>query len=188
MVVRAGEPGESPWQRAGAHLVAPTVALAQAVCELPRDHAVAVLDSALHRRLVREDELAAVRAAVRGRRGAARTAAWWDLADGRAQSPLETWARLQCRDAGVPPHDLQVAVRDGAGDVVAHGDLGWHLRDGRLLVVEVDGAGPHGTPAAVFEDRRRQNRIATTGALLLRFTAPDVRAGRVATEVRRLLT
>ncbi|WP_136518395.1 hypothetical protein [Cellulomonas telluris] len=162
-----------------ARVVDPVTALAQAVPELTREHAVAVLDSALQRGLVREDELADVRAVVRGRRGAARSASWWDLVDGRAQSPLETWARLQCRDAGVPPHDLQVAVRDATGRTIARGDLGWSLPDGRLLVLEVDGAGPHSAPRALFRDRERQNAVVATGALVLRVAAREVHAGAV---------
>lgn len=154
-------------------------ALADAVCVLPRDHAVAVVDSALHLRLLDELELAEVRALAQGRRGCRRAAGWWDLVDGRAESPLETRARLQCHDAGVPPHDLQVLVRDGAGRVVARADLGWWLPDGRLLVVEIDGVGPHGTPEALYRDRERQNAVVATGALLLRFTAADVRRGVV---------
>lgn len=187
VVVRCFDPGVTVRSRGHARLVEPVRALAQAVCELDRDHAVAVLDSAVHRRLVRDDELAVVAALVRGRRGASAVSGWWDLLDGRAQSPLETWARLQCRDEGVAPHDLQVPVRDGLGRVVAHGDLGWWLRDGRLLVAEIDGAGPHGTPDALYRDRERQNRVVGTGALLLRFTADDVRSRRVASEVRRHL-
>ncbi len=169
----------------GVRAVDAVTALAQTLPDLDRAHAVAVLDSALHRRLVDDDELPLVVDALRGRRGAAAVAPWWDLVDGRAQSPLETWARLQCRDAGIPPHDLQVAVRDASGRVVARGDLGWVLDDGRLLVVEIDGAGPHGGLEALYRDRERQNAIVATGALVLRFTAHDVRTGRVAAAVRR---
>ncbi|QCB94658.1 hypothetical protein [Cellulomonas shaoxiangyii] len=181
---RLGE-GTRVLRLGGALVVDPVSALAQAVPELSRPHAVAVLDSALQRRLVRPADLALVQRATRGRRGAARTATWWALVDGRAQSPLESWARLQCQDAGVPPHDLQVPVRDAGGRVLARGDLGWWLRDGRLLVAEIDGAGPHGTPAALFHDRARQNAIVATGAVVLRFTARDVHAGTVARTVRR---
>ena len=163
----------------GARVVVPALALAQAVCELDREHAVAVLDSAVQRGLVPGEDLSHVRALTRGRRGAARLADWWHLVDGRAQSPLETRARLQCVDAGVAPHDLQVPVRDGGGRVVARGDLGWLLADDRLLVAEIDGAGPHSTPDALFHDRRRQNEIVATGAVLVRFTADDIRSGDV---------
>ncbi len=167
----------------GALVVDPVTALAQAVCELDRDHAVSVLDSAVQRSLVGPDQVGEVRDLARGRRGSRRAAGWWDLVDGRAESPLETRARLQCRDAGVAPDDLQVPVRGADGSVVARGDLGWWLGDGRLLVAEIDGAGPHSTPQALYRDRSRQNAVVATGALLLRFTATDIRTRRVAPTV-----
>ena len=166
----------------------PVTALAQAVCELDREHAVCVLDSAVQRGLVRPEEVDDVQRRTRGRRGSRRTAAWWDLVDGRSQSPWETRARLQCHDAGVGPHDLQAPVRDRAGRVVARGDLGWWLDDGRWLVAEIDGAGPHGTLEALHRDRARQNAMVEAGAVVLRFTVADVRAGRVATTVARHLS
>ena len=168
--------GPIPTVRRGEFWVAaPEWALAQAVLELDRDHAVAVLDSALHRGVIRPDGLGVVAGLTRGRRGAGRLRAWWGLVDGRSQSPLETWARLQCVDAGVPPDELQVPIRDARGRVVARGDLGWRLTRGRWLVVEIDGAGPHTEPEALFVDRERQNDILGTGrADLLRFTGRDV--------------
>lgn len=168
--------GAMPTYRVGGFRVAsPAWALTQAVCELGRDHAVAVLDSAIHRGLLPPDRLGEVARLARGRRGAARLAGWWSLVDGRSESPLETRARLRCADAGVPPDELQVPVRDEAGRIVARGDLGWRLRGGRWLVAEVDGAGPHGTPDALFRDRWRQNAVVATGRVdLLRFTAADV--------------
>ncbi|MBF0686174.1 MAG: hypothetical protein IR158_00200 [Cellulomonas sp.] len=169
----------------GARVVEPMTALAQAVCELGREHAVAVLDSAVQQQLISAERVDDVRRLTLGRRGSRSASGWWDLVDGRAESPLETRARLQCRDAGVPPHDLQVRVRDASGRVVARGDLGWWLADGRLLVAEIDGAGPHGTPEALHRDRARQNAVVGTGALLLRFTAWDVHAGRLPATVSR---
>lgn len=168
-----------------ARVVHPVTALAQAVVELTRDHAVAVLDSAVQRHLIQPGELDDVRRLVQGRRGSRRVAPWWDLVDGRAQSPLETRARLQCRDAGLAPHDLQVPVTGADGRVVARGDLGWWLASGRLLVAEIDGAGPHGTPDALYLDRARQNAVVATGAILLRFTAADLRAGRLPPVIAR---
>lgn len=166
-----------------AHVVHPIAALAQAVCELDREHAVAVLDSALQRRVLRADEVDDVRRRVVGRRGSRRTASWWALVDGRAESPLETRARLQCHDAGLPPDDLQVRVVGRSGRVVARADLGWWRGDGRLVVAEIDGAAPHSVPDALFRDRWRQNDLVAEGVVVLRFTAADVRDGRVAPEV-----
>ncbi len=168
--------GPFPTVRRGAfQVVSPAWALAQAVCELDRDHAVAVLDSAVQRGLIRADEVGAVAVLARGRRGVARRHGWWELVDGRSQSPLETWARLRCRDAGVPPDALQVPIRDARGRIVARGDLGWRLRFGRWLVAEIDGVAPHSQPDAVYADRERQNEMLGTGSVdLVRFTARDV--------------
>lgn len=168
-------------------VAAPAWALAQAICELDREHAVAVLDSAVQLGWIRQSDLGQVRRLARCRRGAARLHSWWALVDGRAQSPLETRARLQCVDAGMAPDDLQVPVLDAHGRVVAHGDLGWRLSRGRWLIAEIDGAGPHGTPDAVYTDRIRQNAVVATGmADMLRFTARDLSGRFTATIAAQL--
>lgn len=132
--------------------------------------AVSVLDSALNRDVLPADELVTIPALIRGRRGAVAARRYLGEADARAQSPLETRARLRCVDGHVPPDVLQVPVRDRDGYLLGIGDLGWL---GAQVIGEADGAGPHGTPAAVYEDRRRQNRIANAGWMILRFTWAD---------------
>ncbi|MFG3422845.1 hypothetical protein ACIBTZ_12765 [Micromonospora sp. NPDC049460] len=91
-------------------------------------------------------------------------------ADGRAQSPLETRTRLRCVDGKVPPDVLQLMVRDDDGYLLGIGDLGWR---GPRVIAEADGRGPHGTPEAVYADRRRQNRLVNAGWTVLRFTWAD---------------
>ncbi|WP_129338006.1 hypothetical protein [Cellulomonas endophytica] len=175
-----------PTVRVGtARVASPVHATAQALPHLDRRHGVAVLDSALQRRLLVETDLAAVDALLRGRRGAAAARPLLALADGRSQSPLESWARLDLTDAGLPPDELQVPVRTADGRTVARGDLGWRLPGGRWLVAEIDGATVHGTPEAVFADRRRQNAVVATGTVdLLRFTAHDLGPrGRLVTTI-----
>jgi hypothetical protein len=161
-------------------------ALAQAVPELPRPNGLAVLDSVRRLRLLAPHELALAHDLARGRRGVASRHDLWDLADGRAESPLESFARLECVEDGIPPGTLQLPVRDGSGAVVARGDMGWQRRDGRWLVAELDGREHHDTPVAVFADRRRQNLLTGSGTVdLLRFTWHDL--GRIAATVRRHL-
>jgi hypothetical protein len=90
-------------------------ALIQALPDLPRRHGVAVLDDVLHRGLLTPLGLERVRRGLAGRRGAEEVRGWLDLADARAESPLETFARLECVDAGLPPDELQVEIRSPGG-------------------------------------------------------------------------
>ena len=163
----------------GEHFVAePVTALIQALPEWNRDTAVAVLDSALNRRRISHRDLGQIRRGVRGRRGAKKLWPWWDLVDGRADSPVETRARLECLDAGLPRPELQVRIADSQGVIVARGDMGWQRSDGSWLLVEIDGTSIHSQPSALYRDRRRHNAIALSGAhTQLRFTSADVAAG-----------
>jgi hypothetical protein len=165
-------------------------ALVQALPELDRDTAVAVLDSALNRGQLTDGSLSVVRERVRGRRGAARLHEWWPLVDRRAESPVETHARLDCHDAGIAPDALQVILRNRHGTFLARGDLGWIRADGSWVLVEIDGKTVHAQPDALYGDRTRQNRIAIgrKGTTLLRYTAVDVyRKGCIPAEVRMAL-
>lgn len=164
------------------------VALAQALCRLPRRNVVAVLDDVLRRQLLDDTGRATFVAALVGRRGCRRVRLWSGLVDPRAESALESYARLVCADGGVPPDDLQVVVTDDRGRHVARGDLGWRLSDGRWLLAEIDGQEFHDVPTALLHDRHRQNAlVATRGVEVLRFAAPDVHDGSIARTVRRVV-
>ncbi len=159
----------------GRWVAAPEWALAQAVPLLDRDHAVAVMDSIQHLGRLDPDGFACARELTRGRRGAARTHGWWALSDGRAESPLETFGRLDCHDVGVPPDDLQVEIFSELGVLLGRGDTGWRQANGRWLIGELDGRGVHELPAALLHDRSRQNDFLLDGdADVLRFTWRDI--------------
>ncbi|WP_225224312.1 hypothetical protein [Cellulomonas sp. JH27-2] len=150
-------------------------ALVQALPDLDRDTAISILDAALRARQLDDPGVARVRTALVGRRGCRRVEPWWDLVDRRSDSPLETRARLACVDGGIAPDELQVTIKDTHGRFLARGDLGWRLRGDRWLLAEIDGREPHSSPAALFEDRERQNRMLASGLVdLRRFTARDV--------------
>ncbi|MCA5894454.1 hypothetical protein LEP48_14015 [Isoptericola sp. NEAU-Y5] len=162
-------------------------ALAQAVPDLGRYHAVALMDSARHLRKISEAGFRRARSASRGRRGAARSNAWWEESDRRAESPAETWARLSCVDAGCPPDALQLVVRDRRDRFVARVDLAWVLPDGGVLLVEIDGREVHSRLEALLDDRHRQNALTGRRTVMLRFSGADAWRGRVAAQVRSLL-
>lgn len=116
---------------------------------------------------------------------------WFDLVDGRAESPLETRLRLQLADAGLAPEQLQwpvdlSSVVQEPGPTVAWLDLAWPRC---RLAVEADGAAFHRAPEALFEDRRRQNALLSLEWRLLRFTWWDVvsRGRNVAATVAHVL-
>ncbi len=173
--------------RDGRLVVPVETALAQAVPALERRTALAVLDSALRRRLVTRRGLDRAHDLARGRRGVARTHDWWGQADGRAESPAESWARADCIDAGIPPDVLQLELVDAAGKVVARCDLAWYLGGGRWLLVEVDGAVVHSAGGALFRDRARQNPLVAAGHVVLRFTGTDAWSGAVSRAVGPVL-
>lgn len=137
---------------------------------------LAVLDSALRTKLVRPGDLVGLRDGCRSRPGASATRDLWVLADGRAESPLESRVRLRCLDAGLVPDDLQLEIRDSRGGLCARVDLAFRTRrrPGRgLLLVEADGAAVHGSVDAVYRDRGRSNDLAGLGHDMLRFTYRD---------------
>ncbi|MDH2443123.1 DUF559 domain-containing protein [Amnibacterium sp. CER49] len=119
---------------------------------LPPEHAVAVLDSALHQRVIRAAELDLLAPRLPD-----------DLArllgslDGRAESGIESVGRYLLQRLGLRV-EVQVHI-DGVGRV----DL---LVEGRLIV-EIDGRENHGD----FErDRYRDGMAAMRGYRTLRFT------------------
>ncbi|MFF0719120.1 type IV toxin-antitoxin system AbiEi family antitoxin domain-containing protein [Micromonospora sp. NPDC003816] len=144
--------------------------VADVILRADRYPAVCVLDSALNKRLLTEADLASIPALIAGRRGAVAARRHLAETDGRAQSPLETRARLRCVDGGVPPDVLQVEVRDEDGWLLGVGDLGWRRA---RLIAEADGRGPHDGPQAIYADRMRQNRLVNAGWRILRFTWSD---------------
>ena len=155
---------------------------------LPRMQAVACLDSAVHLGLLDAEAIAGLGLymarrphCVAGRRR---------LAEFRigAQSPLETRVRLRACDAGLPPDELQVPIRDGDGRLLGYGDMGYRLPDGTWLIVEADGRSVHEAPEALLHDRRRQNDFLRAGAPIVRFTWADTTsAGCIPSVLRPLL-
>lgn len=131
--------------------------------------AVAALDVLLARTIVGTGELrdAAGAAAGRGSRQTWRAVA---LADPRSESQQESRLRVLLALAGLFP-DVQVTVRDDAGDFVARVDLAF--REQRIAI-EYDGAW-HGERSQFVKDRRRLNRLVAAGWTVLHVTAPDLR-------------
>lgn len=123
--------------------------------------ALAAADHALHTEMIGLDDLRqaadAIPAGARGRRMARLVA---ELADGRAESPLESMSRAVMFEHRLPRPDLQVRLEDGGG-IFGRGDFGWPG-----LVGECDGdmkygaeLSPDDPSARVRAEKRREDRI-----------------------------
>lgn len=151
----------------------PERTLRDTLLRVGRATAISLLDSALHQALIAEEDLENMEAANHGRKGCVRSRPWWNLADGRAESPLETRVRLVCADGGLPPTDLQHRFLDESGRTIAVADFWW---EGLRLIGEADGLAPHSLPEALAKDRKRQNtlQILYPGVRIVRFTWQDL--------------
>lgn len=163
-------------------------AAAQALPKLPRQNALAVLDDLARWHGFTPTRLAELHDLVRRRHGAAHVHELFGLVVACSDSPAESFARLSCIDNGAPPDDIQVRFTID-GIVVARADMVWRLPDGRWLVVEIDGVGPHSTPQALVRDAPRQNQLLASGhVIMLRFKPSDNdKPGGIGAQVAKVL-
>ena len=97
------------------------------------------------------------------------------LADigGGAQSVAELDINRMCRVCGLARPRRQVRRRD-AGGRWRYTDCEWMLRDGTVLVLEIDGAF-HMEAQSWEEDLARQRALSGTGRIIVRCTARELR-------------
>jgi hypothetical protein len=172
--------------RSGVHHRADALLVAAASFDAPRA-ACGLLAAAVQQRLVEVDALAhALELAQRTRHRRALRSAVNDISQGSQALSEIDFVRL-CRRFGLPA-PMQQAVRRESGGRRRYLDASWRRRDGRLVVVEVDGA-LHLNAKRWWADQLRQNEITLGDAIVLRFpsvivrTQPDV----VAAQLRRAL-
>ncbi len=145
----------------------------------PRIEAVAALDALMcHCRITPADVLA-VAARHPGVRGVARLPALVALADGRAESPMETRIRLALIDGGLPLPALQFPLGRYRLDLAY---------PAAMLAVEYDGEHHREQPQA-HDDLERQAYLTGRGWTVIRPTAREVLAepDAVADRVRHAL-
>jgi hypothetical protein len=93
--------------------------------------------------------------------------------EGGAESAAEIDVGKVCRRFGLPLPTRQVRRRDGAGGT-RYTDCEWTLRDGRRVVLEVDGAF-HMDVLHWQDDIARERALVATGVLVVRCTAAELR-------------
>jgi hypothetical protein len=146
---------------------------------LPGRDALAVADAALHRGLVTPQQLAVALAAQQGWPGAAQARLVVALADGRRETPLESWSAWAFAQLGVPPPRWQVTLLDADGVFLGRVDAWWDCgvageADGRAKYALPGADGHADEVAAVHDERLRETSMRRTGAGLVRWGAVDV--------------
>jgi hypothetical protein len=150
---------------------------------LPERDALAIADAALASGRVTPEGLARALIRAKGWPGAPKARRAVALADGRRESPLESWSAWAFDQHGVPRPVWQVEIGDATGALIGRGDCWWH----EGLIGEADGRAKYRTRAlergsasmtdyeeVLHEERVREMRMRRTGALVARWEARDV--------------
>ena len=127
---------------------------------------VVVADSALYRKLVTKAELTAVLAACPRWPGVRRAAGVIAFADSRAESPLESIARVGFAGSGLPAPELQVWL-GGTVDPVARVDFYWRQY---RTVAEVDGTAKYANPERARAQLARDSLLRDDGFEVVHFS------------------
>ena len=133
--------------------------LVDCAARLSLEALVCTVDHALHLHMIEPEDLVAVARRRAWCPGAPRLLAAAELADGRAESPAETLARLVLLPV-LPGLVPQVRLLDAAGRPLARFDLG---DERRRFAVEADGRRGHAGDAMLAKDQRRDRRTSASG-------------------------
>jgi hypothetical protein len=190
---RTGKPGVRvhsaalPAEHVGGRLAVPITTVPRTVIDLARvfdlPAGLVVADSALQQKLTSPRELRAVIAACPRWRGVRRAAEVVAFADGRAESPLESLARLAFRDCGLPPQELQVVVEAG-GEFIGRVDFMWKQF---RTVAEADGEAKYKERSRASYEFKRDARLREAGFEVVHFTWKDItsHADAVASSIKK---
>jgi hypothetical protein len=170
-------------RRGGLTVTSPSRTWIDLAAVVPPGALLAVTDQMLRRGFPR-DELPAVVARSRRRRGIIAARQVIGCANPLAGSPMESVLRWLLHEAGVPAPVLQHVVHD-EGAFIGQVDLAW---PDRRVIVEFDGE-VHRDRRVFVSDLRRQNGLVLAGWQILRFSSADVlgRPSVVVELIRRAL-
>ena len=166
-------------QRAGAPLqrvegrlaTAPAWTAVEVARQLRRPRALAALDAALRSGRCTRDELETAVREQSGRRGIVHTRELLQFADGRAESGMESEARLVMIDYGLPDPELQYEIH-GLNGRLWRVDFAWPEQ---RVVAEYESIDWHSGPAEMRRDRKRLAAIQELGWIVVPIIVDDVR-------------
>lgn len=155
----------------GRLVTAPAWTAIEVARSLRRPRTLATLDAALRVGACTVDEMRVVVREHAGRRGIVRVRELLEHADGRAESPMESEARLVFIDGGLPTAELQYEIEDRCGDLWRV-DFAW---PDAMLVAEYESMEWHATSEALKHDRVKVARLQECGYLTVPIVVDDVR-------------
>jgi hypothetical protein len=162
----------APLTRVADRLVtAPAWTAVEMARSMSRPRALATMDSALHIGVCNHSDLTRAVDEQKGRRGIVMTRELLPLVDGRAESPMESEARLVFVDGGLPRPELQFEVVDRVGQLWRT-DFAWPEA---MLVAEYDSMEWHANPLALRHDRMKTARLQECGYAVIPIVVDDVR-------------
>jgi len=162
----------APLQRVRGRLAtAPAWTAVEVARTLSRPRALAALDAALHSmRCTRADLESTVRE-QKGRRGIVQVREVLQYADGRAESAMESEARLVMIDYGVPPPELQYEIHGRDGEIWRV-DYAWPEQ---RVAAEYESVEWHAGRLEMIKDKKRYAGVQETGWTLIPIVVDDVR-------------
>jgi hypothetical protein len=147
----------------------------------PSLSSVAAIDAALHAGQVEVDELLDVARFCRNWPGIRKARRAIALADGRAESPLESVSRLVFRWLQLPPPDLNPGVYDEFGNFIGRTDFYW---DEFGVAGEADGRGKYDGRDVLTREKVRQEGLEDTELYVVRWGWTDITRSPRATKSR----
>lgn len=155
----------------GVRVTTPLRTAVDLACVLPRRDAMAALDAFARAYGVSRQEMQRLLVRYFRRRGVVQARQLVPLVDPRAESPPESWTRLEIADRGLPTPELQWWV-DVDGVPTYRLDLAYpHAR----VAVEYDGEQFHSSPQARERDRVRRQWLRDHGWTVIVLTKDSFR-------------
>jgi predicted transcriptional regulator of viral defense system len=188
-VMRAGLPADEVLSDGVIRWTGPARTLVDCARAWSLEDAVVAMDAALHEELATSDDLREAVLRQTHWNGIAAAARAAGLANGRAESPLETLGRLRILGSGLPLPELQMDLHGPRG-FVGRVDA-WY--EDAAVAVEFDGRVKYEDPfggrtaaQVLWDEKRREDAIRDLGVRVLRVVPADLR-GRWPDRLRELL-
>jgi hypothetical protein len=129
--------------------------------------AVVVADSALNQEKTSKPEILHVLEKCNRWPGVRQARRALEFADDRAESPLESAARVIFAEAGLDPPELQVTIHGERAQFAARVDFLWRAQK---VIAEADGLVKYNDRKDLLNERERDHQLREAGYIAVHFT------------------